>query len=125
MRKLVFAAALAIVGIAAPNASADGSVFPPAPPCNGPFCNHHPNPVFSGFLAHVRGGQVLPVFQAAPWYLYWPYDAHFLTAAPIGGAYYAPPIMGNYPVQPYFPAPQENWMPPAAYAPAYGPTAPR
>jgi hypothetical protein len=76
--------------------------------CKGPFCNHHPNPWIGGTGG---GGQVLPVYQAAPWYLYWPYDAHFLTPAPVGGAFYAPPIANNFPVQPYFPAPQ--WMPPA------------
>ena len=43
--------------------------------------------------------------MAAPWYLYWPYDAHFMTPAPLQGAYYAPPMMGNYPAQPYFPSP--------------------
>ena len=47
----------------------------------------------------------LPVFQAAPWYNYWPYDGHFLTPAPIGGAFYGPPLTGNFPVNPYFPGP--------------------
>lgn len=28
----------------------------------------------------------LPVYMAAPWYNYWPYDGHFLTAAPMAGA---------------------------------------
>ena len=50
-------------------------------------------------------GQPLPVFQAAPWYLYWPYDGHFLTPAPIQGAFYGPPGPGNFPVNPYFPGP--------------------
>jgi hypothetical protein len=64
--------------------------------------------------------------MAAPWYLYWPYDAHFLTPAPVGGAFYPPPMMGNYPVQPYFPMPQyvppqgqgPNMVAPVAYPPA-------
>ena len=42
-------------------------------------------------------GQPLPVFQAAPWYLYWPYDGHFLTPAPIQGAFYGPPGPGKPP----------------------------
>ncbi len=29
--------------------------------------------------------QSLPAFQAAPWYLYFPYNGHFQTPAPIGG----------------------------------------
>ena len=54
-----------------------------------------------------------PAFQAAPWYNYWPYDAHFLTPAPVTGAFYGPPMTGNFPVNPYFPS--------AGYgAPAYG-----
>ncbi|HEY1188629.1 MAG TPA: hypothetical protein VGE74_13330 [Gemmata sp.] len=48
--------------------------------------------------------QPLPAFQAAPWYNYWPYDAHFLTPAPVSGAFYGPPMTGNFPVNPYFPA---------------------
>jgi hypothetical protein len=45
-----------------------------------------------------------PAFQAAPWYNYWPYDAHFQTPAPVNGAFYGPPAPGNFPVNPYFPA---------------------
>ena len=47
-----------------------------------------------------RGPQ-LPVFLAAPWYLYWPYDAHFMTPAPVAAPFFAPPAPGNYPAQPY------------------------
>ena len=46
--------------------------------------------------------QSLPAFQAAPWYLYFPYNGHFQTPAPLMGAFYPPPsgpAMGN----PYFP----------------------
>ena len=47
----------------------------------------------------------LPVFMAAPWYLYWPYDGHFQTVAPMAsGAFYPPPaytgnpfLTGRYP----------------------------
>lgn len=39
----------------------------------------------------------LPVYMAAPWYLYWPYDGHFQTVAPMAaGIYYPPPqYIGN------------------------------
>lgn len=59
-----------------------------------------PSTLFNG--AHH---QKLPVFQAAPWYMYWPYDGHFLTPAPVNGAFYGPPVTGNFPVNPYFPHP--------------------
>ena len=59
-----------------------------------------------------EGKPVLPVFQAAPWYLYWPYDAHFMTAAPLQGAFYPPPGIGaGYGYQPYFPASPMNQYP--------------
>ena len=111
MRKWILfaAAAIAVVGISSAEARAEGGAL------RGPFNNQPPA---HGIFSHFRGGQVLPVYQAAPWYLYWPYDAHFLTPAPVGGAFYAPPIQGNFPVQPYFPAPQ--WHPPAGAPPAYG-----
>jgi hypothetical protein len=52
----------------------------------------------SGKLGH---GFFQPPFQAAPWYLYWPYDAHFQLPAPIGAPYY-PPQNLNTPWNPYF-----------------------
>ncbi len=60
---------------------------------------HYPK-YYSLFGSHNNN---LPVFQAAPWYLYWPYDAHFMTPAPVTGAFYGPPTAGNFPVNPYFP----------------------
>jgi hypothetical protein len=51
------------------------------------------------------GHKNLPAFQAAPWYNYWPYDAHFLAPAPVSGPFYGPPLTGNFPVNPYFPGP--------------------
>jgi hypothetical protein len=61
-----------------------------------------PSTLFQGGgLSHKK----LPAFQAAPWYLYWPYDAHFLTPAPVSGPFYGPPLTGNFPVNPYFPGP--------------------
>ncbi|HLW67768.1 MAG TPA: hypothetical protein VKS79_20795 [Gemmataceae bacterium] len=48
-------------------------------------------------------GLLQPPFQAAPWYLYWPYDAHFQLPAPINAPYYPPQAYG-YPgaYNPYF-----------------------
>jgi hypothetical protein len=80
--------------------------------CNS--CGSSKLGLFSGIRSHsvpppstlFQGGshhQKLPVFQAAPWYMYWPYDGHFQTPAPIHGAFYGPPMTGNFPVNPYFP----------------------
>ena len=67
-----------------------------------PFCNNCPGGghTFGSFFFK----QPLPAFQAAPWYNYWPYDAHFQTPAPLQGAYYAPPGAGGggQLVNPYF-----------------------
>lgn len=76
--------------------------------CSGGNCGHAkppaptPTTLFGGGLGHKPK---LPVYQAAPWYNYWPYDAHFLTPAPISGPFYGPPLTGNFPVNPYFPGP--------------------
>jgi hypothetical protein len=67
-----------------------------------------PSTLFNGhrnFNFNFMKKPQLPVFQAAPWYNYWPYDAHFLTPAPISGPFYGPPQTGNFPVNPYFPGP--------------------
>lgn len=56
-------------------------------------------------LFHRDTKPKLPVFQAAPWYNYWPYDGHFLTPAPVNGQFYGPPMTGNFPVNPFFPGP--------------------
>ncbi|MBY0459244.1 MAG: hypothetical protein K2V38_18090 [Gemmataceae bacterium] len=86
------------------------------PPCFG--CSHGGGhgvgaPTRTSLLGGLGAGhQKLPVFQAAPWYNYWPYDGHFLTPAPIGGAFYGPPGPGNFPVNPYFPGgPQMGGFP--------------
>jgi hypothetical protein len=60
---------------------------------------------FRNLANYFQPKQKLPAFQAAPWYNYWPYDAHFLTPAPISGPFYGPPLTGNFPVNPYFPGP--------------------
>lgn len=101
MRKWILALALAATGLSATDVLAQPGVFHRRPP-NAPIHEFTNNPYPAKY---ALGGQTLPVYQAAPWYLYWPYDAHFQTPAPIFGAYYAPPIGGNFPVQPYFPAP--------------------
>ena len=76
IRKIVTAAAVAL-GVAGGSqafAWGDGG-------CKGPFCNQPRYPTLMAFMGHGHGN--LPTFQAAPWYLYWPYDAHFLTPAPV------------------------------------------
>lgn len=99
----------------ATNASADGA------PCNGLFCNQLPYPHYYTFGAFAGHGQKpLPMYQAAPWYLYWPYDGHFMTPAPVTGAFYGPPVPGNFPVNPYFPGQSYGY----GYAPIPGGAAP-
>ena len=74
--------------------------------CSGPGCPQSAPPTHpQGPFAKLFGKNPLPAFQAAPWYLYWPYDGHFLTPAPVQGAFYGPPGPGNFPVNPYFPGP--------------------
>lgn len=51
----------------------------------------------------------LPVYMAAPWYNYWPYDGHFQTVAPIAaGAFYPPPA---YTGNPFMPAAPIGYVP--------------
>lgn len=51
----------------------------------------------------------LPVYMAAPWYLYWPYDGHFQTVAPMAyGAFYPPP---SYTGNPYMPGGYGGYVP--------------
>ena len=83
MKKLIFA--IAVIAAFASEALAGG--------CTGPWCQGKNKSPY---------GQ--PVFQAAPWYLYWPYNAHFQTPSPMMGAYYAPPSHGGMLQSPYFPA---------------------
>lgn len=87
MKRFLFAA-VALCVLAA-TASADGipSPFFQGKPKRGLFFMKHP----------------VPAFQAAPWYLYWPYTSHFQTPAPLGGPFYAPPYSGGGLVNPYFP----------------------
>jgi opacity protein-like surface antigen len=94
MKKFLFAVAAAVAILAFA-----GSAQAQAP---NPFGSQGQQPIFKS-LFHK---QPLPAFQAAPWYLYWPYNAHFQTPAPMMSApYYAPPGVGNagYQLNPYFP----------------------
>lgn len=93
MKKLVVAAAAAasVIVASAPAQAAGGFA--------GPACTQ-PGPFGGGAFGRLFA-QPAPAFQAAPWYLYWPYNAHFMTPAPLMGAYAAPPTgpLAN----PYFP----------------------
>ena len=100
IRKTLFVAAVMLGAAGTDSAQAQNG----ARPCNGPFCNQPRYPTFGNYLfgSHQKS---LPTFQAAPWYMYWPYDAHFLTPAPVTAPFYAPPGPGNFPANPYFPSP--------------------
>jgi hypothetical protein len=84
MKKLILAlvASAGLLAVAQ-SATAGGN----ANPFNGPPSTRLIFPLFHK--------QSLPAFQAAPWYLYWPYNGHFQTPAPIHGAFYGPPGMGG------------------------------
>ena len=92
--KHLLLAVVAVAGLLALDRPAAANGFQgPFGPRNGPF------------LPFFRQTPV-PAFQAAPWYLYYPYNAHFQTPAPMFGAYYAPPMggMGGGMTNPYLPA---------------------
>jgi hypothetical protein len=68
------------------------------------FGNHYWSP--TGNLTRMP---TLPVFMAAPWYNYWPYDGHFQTIAPMAhGLYYPPP---TYTGNPYLPGQYPAYVP--------------
>jgi len=96
MKRLLVALATAFsLLIASGTASAGGY----ANPANVP--THDSKPFHRFFFK-----QPLPAFQAAPWYLYWPYNSHFMTAAPpLDGDFGpgAPGVPGGY-SNPYFPS---------------------
>src|SRR5687768_15496718 len=93
MKKLLIIAAVALgVGASATEGLAAGGA--------SPFCQNCGNNQRGMFLFRSP----MPAFQAAPWYLYWPYNAHFMTPSPLTGPYYAPPYSGGQLVNPYFPA---------------------
>lgn len=96
MKKLIFTtAALLTLALTATNASAGGGS-----PFGGGQPGSYPN---EGFLSYMFHNRPVPTFQAAPWYLYWPYNAHFMTPAPLGSPYMAPPGVGGAMTNPYFP----------------------
>jgi hypothetical protein len=104
MKKMLLALAAAVAAFAAGASANPGSPF-----CGGGGCGHHKSPLPLFHKAPV------PAFQAAPWYLYWPYNAHFQTPGPLAGApYFGPPYGGGALVNPFFPAS------PYGYGPAYG-----
>jgi hypothetical protein len=109
LKKLAFAAAvaLAVLALDAGEAAAQFRTD-----CNGPFCNTPKYPTLHSFVWRNHGNQpALPTYQAAPWYLYWPYDAHFQTPAPVHAPFYGPPATGNFPVNPYFPGAAGSYGP--------------
>ena len=95
MKKLfVMLAALGGLLLSTAPALADG----PANPANIP--SHQGKP-----LHRLLFKQPLPAFQAAPWYLYWPYNSHFLMPAPPLDEQFGAPGWGGGYVNPYFPTP--------------------
>jgi hypothetical protein len=92
MKKMIVAAVAAVALSSVASAAGGG--------CPGPFCGGQ-SP-FAGSPLFQK--KPVPAFQAAPWYLYWPYNSHFMTPAPLFGApSYGPPAAGGM-VNPYFPA---------------------
>jgi hypothetical protein len=91
MKKFFLALAAVVSLIAGANvASANGCP-------GGPFCQQ-PGPRLPFFRQTP-----VPAFQAAPWYLYFPYNGHFQTPAPMMGGF-TPPPAGAGMMNPYFPA---------------------
>jgi opacity protein-like surface antigen len=126
MKKWLMAAAVAVAGLAGADARAqapayvqgqgscqNGECAAPAPaPAPAPYGayggggggkGHGKHWTKGGFLGLFGGGVIsemptLPVYMAAPWYLYWPYDGHFQTIAPMAhGLYYPPPVYTGNP----------------------------
>lgn len=96
MKKLVFAASAAALFAAASSSAEAGG-------CPGGYCQQ-PGPFQGGLFSKSYKSGPMPAFQAAPWYLYWPYNAHFMTPAPLAGApFYAPPTAAGGLHNPYFP----------------------
>lgn len=97
MNKLIYAAAAIGSTVLASSAQAGGLA-----PCSGPACQQPGQTPGAGIMQRLFVRQPLPAFQAAPWYMYWPYNAHFMTPAPMMGAPAAGP--GGVPMaNPYFP----------------------
>ncbi|QDU21631.1 hypothetical protein [Urbifossiella limnaea] len=115
LRKSVIAAAAALAALPA-SAMADGRIH------GSPFMSQPHTPRLGPYLFANHHNRQLPAFQAAPWYLYWPYDGHFQTPAPVHAPFYGPPAGGNFPVNPYFPGPAGYYGPmPGGPAPVMAP----
>ncbi len=106
--KLMFAAAAALAATAFCAGDASAQYHPGA---HNSFGNTPRYPTLQSFVFKNLNQPALPTYQAAPWYLYWPYDAHFQTPAPVHAPFYGPPVGGNFPVNPYFPAPAGGFGP--------------
>ena len=68
------------------------------------------HPASLGTNKHLTRMPTLPVYMAAPWYLYWPYDGHFQTVAPMAAGAFYPPPQANY-GNPYMPVSYQNYVP--------------
>jgi hypothetical protein len=108
IRKILFVAAMALA-VTAFDAGTASAQFSGS--WHGPFGNQPRYPTLSTYLFSSHSRPMLPTYQAAPWYMYWPYDAHFLTPAPVNAPFNGPPVAGNFPVNPYFPAPAIQYGP--------------
>lgn len=75
-----------------------------------------PGPVWTGGN-HQGFGFMQPPFQASPWYLYWPYDQHFQTPAPIGAPHFAPQAYAHPSMNQYFGGGHGGALPPGAPVP--------
>ncbi|HKB05448.1 MAG TPA: hypothetical protein VKD90_24700 [Gemmataceae bacterium] len=125
MKKWLIAAAVA-AGLAAGTDARAQAPATPAAPSYAQGAGSCPNGDCSGQggygggkFSHISGAgkfwthpawgtgrmPTLPVYMAAPWYLYWPYDGHFQTVAPMAhGLYYPPPSFTGNPFLPgYYP----------------------
>ncbi len=123
MKKWILAAALAVMGLAAGDARAQSQGCPNGD-CgqgggggygdNGGYGHFGAKPIwtrgyFGGSPSRITKMPTLPVYMAAPWYLYWPYDGHFQTVAPMAhGLYYPPP---TYTGNPYMPGTYPGYFP--------------
>ena len=118
MKKWILAATLAVAGLAATDARAQDGHAPGSPEGGVVGAHFSAKPYWSSGLFgnsffssrnNIARMPTLPVYMAAPWYLYWPYDGHFQTIAPMAhGLYYPPP---TYTGNPYLPGGYPGYLP--------------
>jgi hypothetical protein len=135
MKKWLMAAAVAVAGLAGADARAQAPAYVQGGgscangDCGGgaPAYQGHGYPISQHFSqkpgwthsffgnpylsssGNITRMPTLPVFMAAPWYNYWPYDGHFQTVAPMAhGLYYPPP---TYTGNPYLPGQYPAYVP--------------